>query len=135
MRVGATIEPEHMTLLRGVYTKIPVSPKYSMVLCDSGFRGPGKKQFEIALAHYKNDGTPYDFNADRCERSGCDLAQDELAEGKTLKMCAKCRLVSYCGKECQTADWPTHKKGCKTPEKRAEEEKRLWGNGMISLNV
>jgi hypothetical protein len=58
MRVGATIKPEHMELLRSVYGQIRVSPKYSLPLFDSGFRGPIKKQFEQALKHYKSDGTP-----------------------------------------------------------------------------
>jgi MYND finger len=29
------------------------------------------------------------------------------------KKCAKCREVSYCSRECQTRDWPSHKKSCK----------------------
>jgi hypothetical protein len=33
--------------------------------------------------------------------------------GKNPKPCAKCRAVSYCGVECQKADWGTHKTTCK----------------------
>ena len=51
MRVGATIEPKNTALLRDIYTKTPVSPKYSMPLFDTDFRGPMKRQFEIALDH------------------------------------------------------------------------------------
>jgi hypothetical protein len=133
MRVGATIETEHMNLLRSMYTTIPVSAKYSLPLFDSNFRGPAKEQFEIALAHYNN--TPYNFHAIRCK--GCGNAKEELPEGQILKLCGRCKDVSYCGKECQAGDWKKHKKDCKTPEKRAEEERARMGGGrgFTSLNV
>src|SRR6266536_1485062 len=78
MRVGATIAPQHMDVLRSSYTKIHVSPKYSLPIADSGFRAPAKRQFEIALAKYKNDGTPFNFNATRCQTMACLKDQDEL---------------------------------------------------------
>ena len=28
------------------------------------------------------------------------------------KKCAKCHSVSYCGRKCQRADWPRHKRLC-----------------------
>ncbi|KAK0101129.1 hypothetical protein ONS95_012890 [Cadophora gregata] len=136
MRVGATIEPVHMELLRDSYPKIHVSPKYSFPLADSGFRAPMKEQFEIALAKYKNDGTPYNFDAIRCEHKPCSKESNELGEGMILKKCGKCQEVLYCSKECQTSDWTKHKKTCTTPEKRAEQEsQRNAGRGFISLNV
>tara|TARA_B100000683_G_scaffold6006_1_gene6658 strand:- start:119 stop:1072 length:954 start_codon:yes stop_codon:yes gene_type:complete len=30
-----------------------------------------------------------------------------------LRQCNACRLVGYCSKECQEADWPSHKEFCK----------------------
>lgn len=136
MRVGATIEPKYIDLLRSIYTKIPVSPKYAMPLGDSGFRRPMRDQFEIALAHYKNEGTPYNFDASRCENKPCSKDKDELDEGRTLKKCGKCKEVVYCSKECQAADWSKHKKGCKTPEWRAAQEERLnVSRPWTSLNV
>jgi hypothetical protein len=133
MRVGATIETEHMSLLRSMYTTIPVSAKYSLLLFDSDFRGPAKEQFEIALAHYNN--TPYNFYAICCKGRG--NAKEELPEGQILKLCGRCKDVSYCGKECQAGDWKKHKKDCKTPEKRAEDERARMGGGrgFASLNV
>ncbi|KAL2067707.1 hypothetical protein VTL71DRAFT_15803 [Oculimacula yallundae] len=136
MRLGATIEPAHMELLRNSYTKIHVSPKYSLPIGDSGFRAPMKEQFEIALARYKNDGTPFDFDAIRCESKECSKEKNDLEDGKALKKCGKCQMVWYCTKECQAKDWAKHKKGCMTPEKRAEKEKkRSGGRGFTMLNV
>lgn len=28
-------------------------------------------------------------------------------------LCSRCKKASYCSRECQTADWPNHKLGCK----------------------
>jgi hypothetical protein len=136
MRAGATIEPKYMEMLRTAYKKIKVAPKYSWPLSDTGFRGPMKEQFEIALEHYKNDGTPYDFFAPRCKGPGCDKANDELKEGVKLQKCGKCKDISYCSRECQKAHWSKHKKESKTPEQRkAGEEARWGGRSFIGLNV
>ena len=40
----------------------------------------------------------------RCVR--CDQ------DGDTIKKCAKCLSVSYCGRECQVANWARHKRLC-----------------------
>ena len=32
--------------------------------------------------------------------------------GDRIKKCAKCVSVSYCGRECQVADWTRHKRLC-----------------------
>jgi hypothetical protein len=37
----------------------------------------------------------------------------EGSEECKLKECSRCRSVRYCGKECQTADWPAHRATCK----------------------
>lgn len=34
-----------------------------------------------------------------------------------VKRCARCGVVAYCGKEHQVADWKTHKRICKAPER------------------
>jgi hypothetical protein len=46
------------------------------------------------------------------------------------QLCARCKLVSYCDRSCQKADWKTHKLRCTTEaqacdarEKRGEGEK------------
>lgn len=32
---------------------------------------------------------------------------------ETLKKCARCKKVMYCGEGCQRVHWPTHKQACK----------------------
>ena len=38
---------------------------------------------------------------------------DQCHQEKTLFLCARCRNVSYCGKECQKAAWKTHEIFCR----------------------
>ncbi|KAF9560651.1 hypothetical protein CPC08DRAFT_665197 [Agrocybe pediades] len=37
------------------------------------------------------------------------------SEGVTIQQCSQCRNRKYCSRECQTKDWPTHKKDCNKP--------------------
>ncbi|KAJ7577302.1 hypothetical protein C8J56DRAFT_799015 [Mycena floridula] len=48
---------------------------------------------------------PRDENSKQCAKCG-------LGDPQNLKLCVKCRITRYCSKECQKADWPTHKKSC-----------------------
>ena len=43
----------------------------------------------------------------RCE--GCFLTKTSQ---KLLKTCKRCRIPSYCSRECQLASWPVHKMEC-----------------------
>ena len=37
----------------------------------------------------------------------------KTATEASLKQCGKCHITQYCSKECQQANWKTHKKACK----------------------
>ncbi|KAF8955709.1 hypothetical protein BDZ97DRAFT_2063512 [Flammula alnicola] len=39
--------------------------------------------------------------------------QSCLPSNQTLKTCKRCKLVRYCGRDCQKAHWPDHKTACK----------------------
>lgn len=46
---------------------------------------------------------------------------------KKLMACSRCKKVSYCGKECQIAAWPAHKKNeCVKADKEAKKLKLTW---------
>lgn len=137
MRVGATIPASFLAQVSEAVHGANVSAKYSLPLFDSGLRGPLKDQIETALRYYKNDGTPYDFNADRCKGPGCAKSENDLdkTEGERLLKCGKCGLLYYCSKKCQKAHWTSHKKDCKTPEQLQLEDRKCWPGGFISLNV
>jgi hypothetical protein len=47
------------------------------------------------------------------ETASCQVCEKGKAEGLKLSFCISCRSVSYCSRECQKADWKTHKVICK----------------------
>jgi hypothetical protein len=47
------------------------------------------------------------------ETAKCQVCEAGKAEGVKLSFCNSCRSVSYCSRECQKADWKTHKNICK----------------------
>jgi hypothetical protein len=54
----------------------------------------------------------------------CSFCSKLAEPGKTLAQCKACGIARYCGKECQTQDWPAHKTTCKI----IQEQKKLTAN-------
>jgi hypothetical protein len=54
----------------------------------------------------------------RCMASGCGRRVID----SSLMNCAGCRLVKYCSKECQKADWSNHKELCKEARVKTENK-------------
>ncbi|KAJ5084182.1 hypothetical protein NUU61_008761 [Penicillium alfredii] len=51
----------------------------------------------------------------------CDFAQLAVCGftpslDKSLQRCARCKLISYCSRDCQRADWKIHKRYCEPLE-------------------
>ena len=44
--------------------------------------------------------------------NGCVTCRKSVPAVAELKKCKACRVVYYCSKECQRADWPRHKREC-----------------------
>jgi hypothetical protein len=53
----------------------------------------------------------------RCHSPICPLNSFTSAPPMASLICTRCRLVRYCSKQCQTDDWPLHKKKCKKSTK------------------
>ena len=47
-----------------------------------------------------------------CDREGCDRREEAVLE---FKLCSGCKKTFYCSRECQRADWKTHKPGMFSP--------------------
>ncbi|KAF9474260.1 hypothetical protein BDN70DRAFT_884996 [Pholiota conissans] len=43
----------------------------------------------------------------------CSQCMKPSSNGAELLKCSKCKIAWYCSRECQKAQWPTHKKVCK----------------------
>lgn len=58
---------------------------------------------------------------DKSIRYEClNCGKNPVADGVSLKRCARCKQVSYCGGECQKADWKSHKVFCKQAVQKIE---------------
>jgi len=51
----------------------------------------------------------------------CFIGCENCGE-KCKTSCGKCRSVHYCSRDCQTADWPLHKKSCKVSKEKKPAE-------------
>jgi len=85
MRLGTTLLPQRITPLKNLLSY--TTRVYPCVA----------EQVATAFRYYKNDGTPYNFDAPRC--ATCKKAKVDLEERKQLQKCSKCKTL-YCNEEC-----------------------------------
>ncbi|KAI0752538.1 hypothetical protein C8Q80DRAFT_1117939 [Daedaleopsis nitida] len=71
-------------------------------------RQPGEERYKVSVLLPVG---PLDFDvlAKLNEKQGCVICGK-----RTTSRCAQCQSVSYCGAECQRADWKAHKPACRS---------------------
>lgn len=100
--------------------KTPGRPIELRIDCDGKLRHiPGKTMEDFSEMVGQNLGV---LVVDVVESSGdisaparlymCHKCRKTLA-ANAISRCSSCRGVNYCGRECQTKDWPAHKSQCK----------------------
>ena len=63
-------------------------------------------RYAVAL----DDGKELSLKAECVARAGCAAAG--CASEEASSVCGRCEAVRYCSRECQRADWKTHKPAC-----------------------
>jgi hypothetical protein len=71
--------------------------------------------------HYALEATVRSFVSATCAKCGKSSTNGE----EPLKKCGRCRLAFFCGKECQTAVWKSHKKVCS----KLDQGAKLYASG------
>ncbi|KAH8824954.1 hypothetical protein DL96DRAFT_1611382 [Flagelloscypha sp. PMI_526] len=66
---------------------------------------------ENIMARLKAGGGPFE-TLPKPKQDECFVCKKTESEGLKLLRCSRCRTVPYCSKECQKADWKSHKGIC-----------------------
>lgn len=85
---------------------------------------PSSNEFYPTWIHFKNDITTVDANHthDKHQPPSPDTSDSDsgnscgLCGEDTEQRCKRCKETYYCSVECQTRDWSTHKKYCRSPK-------------------
>ncbi|KAF8551991.1 hypothetical protein OG21DRAFT_1604998 [Imleria badia] len=85
--VGTETLPQRFKSLAPYATRVAISPLF-------------------AVPYLEKVGMPSDAPTDQVRCRSCGK------QGGSLSVCAKCKTVRYCSKECQVKDWKDHKKNC-----------------------
>jgi hypothetical protein len=92
----------------------PSRPRFAVVQreVEQPIRAPNPAELPADCSWRNAPGT-VTVNAPTLQRPRC------AACGKAdvqMQRCSRCKAVSYCGRECQAADWKAHKPTCKKPK-------------------
>ncbi|KAL2015196.1 hypothetical protein VTK56DRAFT_6072 [Thermocarpiscus australiensis] len=109
MGTGAKIKDDDLQRLRQLASTVQSNETFTFPIFDTGFRGPGKRQFLAALDNYQ-PGTPRDFNQPSCHT--CGKTRQDTA--KALLKCSGCKNAWFCDRDCQRNLWSIHKHNCGT---------------------
>ena len=65
--------------------------------------------------------------------NGCVTCRKFVPQVAELKKCKVCRVVYYCSKECQRADWPRHKRECSATRADVDSVAMKWFSSCPGL--
>jgi hypothetical protein len=92
-------------------------------------RNPGQRNFELGGAEtqeiYEKIAAVPKTKTTRADKYTCAFCGKTRAD-KALMCCSRCKMVSYCSKECQISHWKHHKKECKDKEKEPKSLPLTW---------
>ena len=117
-RVILAGKPAHVILhspMSNLYGKDPLVYDVAHALCRNG--GSCRKRVDVwdkAWARLMGLTPPLDLSPANEKPPKEPLAKSCAVCNKlgTMRACGKCKLIRYCGKECQIADWKRHKTIC-----------------------
>ncbi|KAJ7757686.1 hypothetical protein DFH07DRAFT_819022 [Mycena maculata] len=81
----------------------PALIRQALESLDRTVHGPPLRQLPLLLVGWKRTM--------RCYAMSC---QESLQTSQTFKRCSACKVISYCGPNCQKLAWAAHKPICKT---------------------
>ncbi|KGO38617.1 Zinc finger, MYND-type [Penicillium expansum] len=109
---GARINAADLQHLRDLVPQVNCTSRRT-IFEDHGFRSPGKAQFLAALDHYQ-PGVARSFQEPSCFK--CGKIEDDI--GHKPLQCKKCKVATYCSKDCQRDQWREHRVSCIPPGQR-----------------
>ena len=68
-----------------------------------------------------------------CCNPDCNVPEGRVERSKTM-YCSQCRNATYCSRECQIADWTSHKSGCATSIAYCSELRSLRPKRRLSTH-
>ncbi|EJD44549.1 hypothetical protein AURDEDRAFT_114295 [Auricularia subglabra TFB-10046 SS5] len=84
--------------------------KNAQLLGDAAVGRKETKELPLPTARIEPDGSITALNEITFATDVCHACQKRDVK---LSKCSKCKKATYCGRECQTAHWPSHKAACK----------------------
>ncbi|KAH6636091.1 hypothetical protein F5144DRAFT_546242 [Chaetomium tenue] len=93
MGTGAKIRDHDLQHLRQLASEVQCNENFALAFSDTGFRGPGKRQFLAALDNY-TPGTPRSYNEPSCHACG----KSKQDTGKAPLKCSGCPKGWFCDK-------------------------------------
>jgi hypothetical protein len=81
--------------------------------------------FHNRFDHFQSAKIPADFKRDDLIIIMCHTVACRSRLKEAVKLCSRCKIVSYCSEECQAKDWPDHKNHCKVLAELRKDKAKL----------